>query len=72
MRCLVTGTAGFIGFHLAKRLLEQGHEVVGVDGMTAYYDVKLKENPPRPPQEAQRLFRPSLHVGRRQQAPNYL
>jgi len=44
MRCLVTGTAGFIGFHLARRLLEQGHEVTGVDGMTPYYDVKLKEN----------------------------
>lgn len=44
MRCLVTGSAGFIGFHLAKRLLEQGHEVAGVDGMTPYYDVKLKEN----------------------------
>ena len=44
MRCLVTGTAGFIGFHLAKRLLDQGHEVMGVDGMTPYYDVKLKEN----------------------------
>jgi UDP-glucuronate 4-epimerase len=44
MRCLVTGTAGFIGFHLAKRLLEGGHEVAGVDGMTPYYDIKLKEN----------------------------
>ena len=44
MRCLVTGTAGFIGFHLAMRLLEQGHEVTGVDGMTPYYDVKLKES----------------------------
>ncbi len=43
MRILVTGTAGFIGFHLAKRLLGDGHEVVGVDGMTTYYDVKLKE-----------------------------
>src|SRR6478736_5091750 len=42
MRCLVTGTAGFIGFHLARRLLEQGHEVAGVDGLTPYYDVKLK------------------------------
>jgi UDP-glucuronate 4-epimerase len=43
MRCLVTGTAGFIGFHLARRLLEQGHEVFGVDGMTPYYDRKLKQ-----------------------------
>lgn len=43
MRCLVTGTAGFIGFHLARRLLEDGHEVVGVDGFTPYYDLALKE-----------------------------
>ncbi len=43
MRYLVTGTAGFIGFHLAKRLLDEGHEVVGIDGFTPYYDVKLKE-----------------------------
>src|SRR5215471_13184805 len=44
MRCLITGTAGFVGFHLSKRLLEQGHEVIGVDGMTPYYDVRLKED----------------------------
>ena len=43
MRYLITGTAGFIGSHLAARLLQQGHEVLGVDGMTAYYDVGLKE-----------------------------
>jgi UDP-glucuronate 4-epimerase len=43
MRCLVTGTAGFIGFHLAKRLLDLGHAVVGFDGMTPYYDVTLKQ-----------------------------
>jgi UDP-glucuronate 4-epimerase len=42
MRFLLTGTAGFIGFHLAKRLLDDGHQVVGVDGMTSYYDVELK------------------------------
>jgi UDP-glucuronate 4-epimerase len=43
MRIFVTGTAGFIGFHLAKRLLELGHFVDGFDGMTSYYDLRLKE-----------------------------
>jgi UDP-glucuronate 4-epimerase len=43
MRFLVTGTAGFIGYHLAKRLLDDGHFVVGFDGMTPYYDVAQKE-----------------------------
>jgi len=43
MRFLITGTAGFIGFHLAKRLLADGHQVVGIDGMTPYYDLRLKE-----------------------------
>ncbi|PDS54582.1 UDP-glucuronate 5-epimerase [Rhizobium anhuiense] len=43
MQFLVTGTGGFIGFHLARRLLEEGHSVTGFDGMTPYYDVSLKE-----------------------------
>lgn len=43
MRFLITGTAGFIGFHLARRLLDEGHEVTGLDGMSDYYDVRLKE-----------------------------
>jgi UDP-glucuronate 4-epimerase len=43
MRYFITGTAGFIGFHLARRLLEEGHEVVGFDGMTPYYSLRLKE-----------------------------
>jgi|TARA_Y200000002_G_scaffold382193_1_gene398433 UDP-glucuronate 4-epimerase len=43
MKFLITGTAGFIGFHLAKLLLEEGHTVHGYDGMTNYYDVTLKQ-----------------------------
>lgn len=43
MRFLITGTAGFVGFHLAKRLLAEGHEVQGVDALTPYYDVALKK-----------------------------
>ncbi len=43
MRIFVTGTAGFIGFHLARRLLEAGHQVDGYDGMTAYYGLELKQ-----------------------------
>ncbi|WP_420134053.1 NAD-dependent epimerase/dehydratase family protein [Rhodopseudomonas sp.] len=44
MRFLITGTAGFIGFHLAHRLLAEGHHVVGFDGMTDYYDRRLKQD----------------------------
>ncbi|HEY4199968.1 MAG TPA: NAD-dependent epimerase/dehydratase family protein [Devosiaceae bacterium] len=42
MRYFVTGSSGFIGFHLVRRLLADGHAVVGYDGMTPYYDVNLK------------------------------
>ena len=43
MKFLVTGAAGFIGFHACKRLLQAGHEVVGLDNMNDYYDVNLKQ-----------------------------
>jgi UDP-glucuronate 4-epimerase len=43
LRFLITGTAGFIGFHVANRLLAAGHVVCGIDAMTPYYDVQLKE-----------------------------
>lgn len=42
MRALVTGAAGFIGSHLSKRLCAAGHEVIGLDSFTDYYDVSLK------------------------------
>lgn len=42
MKLLVTGAAGFIGFHLTKKLLELGYEVIGIDNINAYYDINLK------------------------------
>ncbi len=42
MKILITGTAGFIGYHLAKKFLQQGKTVVGIDNINNYYDVELK------------------------------
>jgi UDP-glucuronate 4-epimerase len=54
VKILVTGTAGFIGFHLTERLLAQGHTVLGIDAVNTYYDVRLKHA---------RLARLGLDVG---------
>ena len=40
---LVTGSAGFIGFHLSSYLLKEGYHVYGIDNFSSYYDVKLKK-----------------------------
>ncbi|WP_368193345.1 NAD-dependent epimerase [Aeromonas sp. s8] len=44
MKYLVTGSAGFIGFHVCQRLLSQGHQVVGIDNLNDYYAVSLKQS----------------------------
>lgn len=44
MKLLVTGAAGFIGFHLSQRLSANGHEVIGIDNLNDYYDVQLKQD----------------------------
>ncbi len=41
---LVTGAAGFIGFHLTQKLVSQGYEVVGIDNLNDYYDPRLKHS----------------------------
>jgi len=43
-KCLVTGSAGFIGFHIAQRLLREGYSVIGIDNLNDYYEVSLKEH----------------------------
>lgn len=44
MKTLITGAAGFIGFHTAVRLLDEGHEIIGIDNLNDYYEVSLKED----------------------------
>jgi len=44
MKILVTGVAGFIGMHSAKKLLDDGHEIIGIDNLNDYYDVTLKQD----------------------------
>ena len=54
---LVTGGAGFIGYHLSKRLLKDGYNVVGYDNMNDYYDPKLKEDRIRDLEESGQDYR---------------
>tara|TARA_B100000989_G_scaffold68734_1_gene47898 strand:+ start:7019 stop:8023 length:1005 start_codon:yes stop_codon:yes gene_type:complete len=44
MKILITGAAGFIGFHVAKKLLDLGHEIIGIDNLNNYYDIELKKS----------------------------
>ena len=43
-KIFITGTAGFIGFHVTKRLINEGIKVIGIDNLNNYYDVNLKKN----------------------------
>ena len=43
-KILVTGIAGFIGFHISKKLIRNGYKVIGIDNLSDYYDVELKKN----------------------------
>jgi Nucleoside-diphosphate-sugar epimerases len=42
-KILITGAAGFIGFHLSRRLLESGDVIIGIDNLNSYYNVNLKK-----------------------------
>ena len=44
MKTMITGSAGFIGFHLSKKLLQSKFTIHGIDNLNSYYDVKLKKN----------------------------
>ena len=44
MKILITGAAGFIGFHLSKKILKEKSHVIGIDNLNSYYDVNLKKN----------------------------
>ena len=45
MKYLITGVAGFIGYHTAKRILESNNEIIGIDNINDFYDVNLKNQP---------------------------
>ena len=43
MKILVTGVAGFIGYHLTKNLIKRNYDVIGIDNLNSYYDIELKQ-----------------------------
>ncbi|TPK18785.1 NAD-dependent epimerase/dehydratase family protein, partial [Mesorhizobium sp. B2-5-9] len=61
MKVLVTGAAGFIGYHVARRLLERGDEVVGIDNINDYYDPQIKQARLRLLDEASRKTNAGYH-----------
>ncbi|MER9445691.1 NAD-dependent epimerase [Mesorhizobium sp. M0340] len=61
MKILVTGAAGFIGYHVSKRLMERGDEVVGIDSVNSYYDPEIKEARLRLLDEANRRTNSGFH-----------
>ena len=68
MKVLVTGAAGFIGFHTCKALLDRGDEVIGFDAFTPYYDPQLKERRHAQLEESQGLPRHPRRPARREGA----
>ncbi len=61
MKVLITGVAGFIGFHLAKSLLENKFTVIGIDNLNSYYDINLKKERKRILQEKSKLLNVPFH-----------
>ena len=61
MKVLITGVAGFIGFHLAKSLLENNFTVIGIDNLNSYYDINLKKERKRILQEKSKLLNVPFH-----------
>ena len=57
MNILVTGVAGFIGMHVAKKLIKENHYVVGIDNLNNYYDVNLKKSRLKNIPNAREIFR---------------
>ncbi len=71
MTILVTGAAGFIGYHLCQKLLERGEKVIGIDNLNPYYDVTLKENRVNLLKSKTNFSFHTLHIEDRQQMASF-